>query len=221
MIYFVVAAYSTFFWFRDVNLLQPLPAGCEAYGFMFIKVPLLKPWFRTTHKIICSLALLVFTTLFGYISWQHGSSFVDRSFVGTHRLRKKGGFEGLLADAIDPNVQIPVVHKFTPILCIVILGVSISAIEALILWNGITRVNDALSTGQLIPLVTGVGGLIRVLYLMYSTPGLKLHVIRQERNVSVGRQQAGAGQKGLEMARPGQRGPEGVWQPPQGAERMV
>ena len=28
------------------------------------------------------------------------------------------------------------------------------------------------STGQLIPPVTGVGGLVRVFYLMYSTPGL-------------------------------------------------
>lgn len=182
----MVAGYSTYFWFSDVQQLQPLNEGCEAYGFLFVKVPILTSWFRTIHKIVSAGSLLVFAVLFGYTIYQYGSEFIDRSFVGTYRRKryeKKNTFEKFIEEAVDPNGELPVVHKFTPALCVFILCVTIAAIECLIEWNQIVDVNEAFSTGQLIPLVTGVGGLVRVLYLMWSEPNLRLHVVHKDKNV--------------------------------------
>jgi hypothetical protein len=188
--------YSTYFWLHDVDYLRPLEPGCQAYGFIFVKVPLSTSWFRTLHKVVSILALAVFTVLFGYTLYNHSKSFMDRSFIGTYQKRqtaKKDPVRQLLDDAVNPDATLPVVHKFTPLICVFILLVSITALECLISWNGIIQVNDALSTGQLIPLVTGVGGLIRVLYLMWSEPNLRLHVLHQERNLPVGTVGRGVG----------------------------
>lgn len=182
-----VAAYSTYFWFSDVEKLRPLNDGCQAYGFLFSKTPLLTGWFRTVHKVVSAGALVVFAVLFGYTVWQYGSEFVERSFVGTYkrkRQQKKSPLEQVLDDVTNPDTEMPVIHKFTPALCVFILCVAIAAIECLIKWNGIVDVNEAFSTGQLIPLVTGVGGLVRVLYLMWSQPNVRLHVIHREKNLA-------------------------------------
>jgi hypothetical protein len=188
--------YSTYFWLHDVDDLLPLEPDCQAYGFFFTKVPFSTSWFRTLHKVVSILSLAVFTVLFGYTLYKHGQSFMDRSFIGTyrqHQTAKKTTVQQLLDDAVNPDATLPVVHKFTPLICVFILLVSITALECLISWNGIIQVNDPLSTGQLIPLVTGVGGLIRVLYLMWSEPNLRLHVFHQERNLPVGTVGRGVG----------------------------
>ncbi|KAF8533466.1 hypothetical protein BDD12DRAFT_898952 [Trichophaea hybrida] len=84
-IYFVVAGYSTFFWFSDVQRLRALNDGCEAYGFLFIKVPILKSWFRTIHKIASGGAFVVFAVLLSYAIYKYRSEFIGRSFVETYR----------------------------------------------------------------------------------------------------------------------------------------
>jgi hypothetical protein len=210
--------YSTYFWVYDIDKLQALEPGCQAYGFIFAKVPLTTAWFRTLHKVVSIIALAVFTVLFGYTIYKHGSSFVDRSFVGTYRRRKlaKSDFEQLLDDATNPDATLPIVHKFTPLICVFILVVSIAALECLISWNQIADVNDALSTGQLIPLVTGVGGLIRVLYLMWSEPNLRLHVFHQERNLPMGAVGRGVAWQPVAGSRPKGPGVEMRPRPPSG-----
>ncbi|KAF8242920.1 hypothetical protein K440DRAFT_664457 [Wilcoxina mikolae CBS 423.85] len=186
-IYFVVAGYSTFFWFSDVQKLRALNDGCEAYGFLFVKVPILKSWFRTIHKIASGGACAVFAVLLGYAIYKYRSEFINRSFVETYRRKryqkKLSGLEKVLDNAVNLDGELPVIHKYTPALCVFILCVAIAAIECLIMWNQIMDVNEAFSTGQLIPLVTGVGGLVRVLYLMWSEPNLRLHVVHKDRNV--------------------------------------
>jgi hypothetical protein len=43
---------------------------------------------------------------------------------------------------------------------------SISSVELTLAWNSVTDVYDIRSTGQIIPLVVGLGTLIKVLWLL-------------------------------------------------------
>lgn len=194
-VYFIVAGYSTFFWFTDLDRLGELEPGCSAYGFFFAKVGLASPWFRWIHKIGSISALAIFTILLSYTVYRHGRLFVDNSFIGDLRRKRQEkrnrgtinrdpyGIQKLLDDVVNPNADMPIVHRFTPAVCFAVFVIAIAAIECLVVWNGITGVDEAFGTGQLIPLVTGVGGLLRVLYLMWSEPGLRLHLVHLEKNL--------------------------------------
>ncbi|KAI5776717.1 hypothetical protein EDC01DRAFT_681526 [Geopyxis carbonaria] len=189
LIYWAVAAYSTYFWFRGIHKFRALDGDCTSYGFAFARVPITpNGWFALLHKIVSLLAVGVFTVLCGWTVFRHWRTFVERSFVGAYRARQhrklppSSDTEKLLDDLITPGSDSPVVHKISPIICVVVLLISVAANEMLIRWNGIVGVNDAFSTGQLIPMVTGIGGLIRVCYMMWAQPDVRMHFRNPEKN---------------------------------------
>ncbi|TGZ78985.1 hypothetical protein EX30DRAFT_365512, partial [Ascodesmis nigricans] len=70
----------------------------------------------------------------------------------------------------NPRKEIPLLNAYTPLFCVSLFACSIAAIECMIQWNGIVGVKEVMSTGQMIPLVTGAGGLLRVWYVMWREP---------------------------------------------------
>lgn len=61
--------------------------------------------------------------------------------------------------------------RWTPAVCLLVLVLAVVASELVIVWNGATGVSDIFSTGQQIPLVVGIGGLIQVLYKLKNQEG--------------------------------------------------
>lgn len=66
-----------------------------------------------------------------------------------------------LKKVVSGSMRLP---RWTPAVCLLVLVLAVVASELVIVWNGATGVSDIFSTGQLIPLVVGIGGLIQVLY---------------------------------------------------------
>lgn len=185
-IYWAVSAYSTYYFFygsqHDADF-APMKEGCMHYGFLFAKIPLEKPWFRYLHCAISATALTIFTILFGFLMYKHGRQFLDQSIVAHYRAKKSAPEkEGLLDDLTDGEMS-PAVHKVAPAFCTGILVVAVVAIEATVLFNEIQGVNDPLNTGQLIPLVTGVGGLVRTVYKLWRHSEERVHLLHKEKRV--------------------------------------
>lgn len=202
MIYWAVAAYSTYFWFYGYQFMQPLEPGCEPIAWLFIKVPFFG-WYQMVLEVISSVAFGTFTLLFFYFMYTRGGQMVNDSFIGSWR-RKKKKKQQKEEEAKEPEVERPRAadlpekpklvkrvtgflknptgkppkpaedkffpHKWTPACCIFVFACAVAAIECMIVWNGITGVGEVFSTGQLIPLVTGVGGLLSELHGIWDQP---------------------------------------------------
>lgn len=69
-------------------------------------------------------------------------------------------------------------NKWTPAMCIILLFMSVVSVECVIMWNEVHGVNDMFSTGQLIPLVVGLGGLIQVLHKLMNQDN-RVHYIHR------------------------------------------
>ena len=149
-----------------IDDMEPTPCGTK--GFAFYKVDLWD-WFRTANKYISIVFTAIFTVLFGYTVWNFGPEFWRRTPLGKYRKlpakeEPKSEIEQGLQELTSGKMP-----KWTPALCIIVLIASVFAIECVIIWNQVRDVSDIFSTGQLIPLVVGVGGLIQVLYKMTDT----------------------------------------------------
>ncbi|PWW75579.1 hypothetical protein C7212DRAFT_345521 [Tuber magnatum] len=165
-IYFAVAGFATWFWWIGIDNMEPTPCGTK--GFAFFEADLWD-WFRTANKFISIVFAAIFTVLFGYTVWNFGPEFWRRTPMGRYKklsakVEPKSGGEQALQELTSGRMP-----KWTPALCAIVLIVSVLAVECVIAWNQVRDVNDILSTGQLIPLVVGVGGLIQVLYKMTDT----------------------------------------------------
>ena len=189
-IYWAVAGYSTYYWFyalKNAEFQRANGVGCVDYGFLFAKVQLEKSWFRWVHAGISVVALIMFTVLFGFLIWKHGGEFLDQSVVGQYRAKKQaklGEAEGLLEEMTNGKPS-ATTHKYGPALCVVVLVLAVVAIEATVLFNGITGINDPFNTGQLIPLVTGVGGLVRTIYKLWkNADDERVHLVHKEKRVA-------------------------------------
>jgi len=143
--------------------MEPTPCGTK--GFAFVKADLWD-WFRTANKYVSIVFTVIFTILFGYTVWNFGPEFWRRTPLGKYR--KLPAREEPKSEVLQ-EITSGKMPKWTPALCVIILIVSVFAIECVIAWNGVRDVSDIFSTGQLIPLVVGVGGLIQVLYKMTDT----------------------------------------------------
>jgi len=146
--------------------MEPTPCGTK--GFAFVETDFWK-WFRTANKYVSIVFTVTFTVLFGYTVWNFGGEFWRRTPLGRYnklpaKEEPKNEFDQSLQEITSGKMP-----KWTPALCIIVLVVSVFAIECVISWNQVRDVSDIFSTGQLIPLVVGVGGLIQVLYKMTDT----------------------------------------------------
>ncbi|KAH6843206.1 hypothetical protein B0I37DRAFT_418330 [Chaetomium sp. MPI-CAGE-AT-0009] len=164
------AVYSCWFWFggRDARFLQQ-PVECGGYGFVFKRVSL-----RGSSTLAFFKAMSVFLAiLFGLF---HGFWFY---LVPVKRWRQDrennkpvldsvmswwgpSGMEGREGGPTDRgDLTQSIFSKIYAAFCLVfpILG-----IELTLKWNSVTGVYNVRSIGQLIPFVTGLAGLVQVIY---------------------------------------------------------
>lgn len=153
-------------------------AGCAPIGFAFSKVEL-GGWFRTANKVAAVIFAVVFTVLFGYSVYNFGPDYYNNGKAKIKAYRRTvvvAGAEDVLElglnevgdvlelglnEVVNGSMKLP---KWTPAACLLVLILSVTAVELVIQWNNVTDVNNIYSTGQLIPLVVGIGGLIQVLF---------------------------------------------------------
>ncbi|KAI5843912.1 hypothetical protein DFP73DRAFT_69642 [Morchella snyderi] len=175
-VYWAVSCYAVWFWFLGIDKFAELPnATCDPIGFAFSKQPLFDGWFRTANKAIACFFAFVYTILFGYSAWNFGPEYLrnTRAKFGTlyqsvprqapveTQSKTEKGLDEIMEVAAESADRL---NKWTPAMCIILLFMSAAAVECVIMWNGVHGVNDMFSTGQLIPLVLGLGGLIQVLH---------------------------------------------------------
>lgn len=143
-------------------------AGCAPVGFAFSKTNL-GGWFRTANKVASILFSIVYTVLFGYSVYNFGPEYYHNGKAKIAAYRKLPApkenpgdtLEQGLKEAVNGSMRLP---RWTPAVCLLVLILAVVASELVIVWNGVTGVSDIFSTGQLIPLVVGIGGLAQVLY---------------------------------------------------------
>lgn len=169
-------------------------AGCAPIGFAFSKAEISTGWFRVANKVASLIFALIYTVLFGYSVYNFGPEYYHNGktrFTTVYRKLPRhsapmaqeipvepepdNSLEQGLKEAVNGSMKLP---KWTPALCFLVLVLAVLASELVIAWNGIRDVNDIFSTGQLIPLVVGVGGLIQVLYKLKNQED-RVHIIHR------------------------------------------
>lgn len=159
-------------------------AGCAPIGFAFSKADL-GGWFRTVNKVAAVIFAVVFTVLFGYSVYNFGPDYYQngKAKITAYRRVPVSGVEEAedvmeqsLKDVVNGSMKLP---KWTPAACLLLLILSVVAAELVIEWNNVTGVNDIYSTGQLIPLVVGLGGLIQVLYKLKNQEDRAEYLVRK------------------------------------------
>jgi hypothetical protein len=72
-------------------------------------------------------------------------------------------------------------HMATFLCSLIIILWSIIAIEATLGWNAVTEIYIITSTGQLIPFIVGIAGIVRVTFLLISRWQVKVSDIWQRK----------------------------------------
>lgn len=161
-------------------------AGCAPIGFAFSKVDLYG-WFRTANKVVAVISAVVFTVLFGYSVYNFGPDYYHNGKAKITAYRRASAVEAGdvlelgLNEVVNGSMKLP---KWTPAGCLLILILSVAAVELVIKWNNVMGVNDIYSTGQLIPLVVGIGGLIQVLFKLTNQDHRAEYLVRKPLEVS-------------------------------------
>lgn len=189
-VYWAVSCYAVWFWFLGINKFAALPnATCDPIGFAFSKQPLFEGWFRTANKAIACFFAFIYTILFGYSAWNFGPEYLrnTRAKFSTlyHSVPRQAPLEpqSKAEKGIDEIMEVAAesadrLNKWTPAMCIILLFMSVVSVECVIMWNEVHGVNDMFSTGQLIPLVVGLGGLIQVLHKLMNQDN-RVHYIHR------------------------------------------
>ena len=207
--FFLLALYATWFWWSGMERfkdLPPQPASCPGiqFGFLFHRVNLFQNWYRKTNfGIAVTAASLIGIVFVGYIAYYYQAIWGD--FCAAFKEQtSKGGFGGLMAMAEGAEAGEPVMpigakqlnaskssmlegHTswWRPVLATTWMVGCIIAVELLIVWNSINGVDTVLSTGQLIPFVIGIGGLIKICFRWWQVSKVK-KVKRTGGNTSLG-----------------------------------
>lgn len=151
-------AYGVWFTFRGMdNMKHP---SCSTFAFFFARVNLYN-WFRTFWKVVFIIGASIYGTIvvfggFGLLvgGWKLLTGHAKLSLSG-HPADNGSEFD--IPNTSKSNIA------FSTALVLFIIGV-----ELMIKWNHIQGVNDIGSTGQLLPLIIGVGGTFRVVYRLFS-----------------------------------------------------
>lgn len=187
MIYFVLSMYATWFWWIGYTKFAKVPFddSCEdknSYGFMFHRVKLTENWYLKTNFAFGAAGSVIFGAIFvGYIFHYYDAMIRDlREAITSQTHPVAGEAGGLLAGETGGGMgagggalakeKEPIGSRepnppwWKPFLAGSIMAVTIASVESIILWNGIKGVNSILSTGQLIPFVIGIGGLLKICF---------------------------------------------------------
>ena len=139
-----ITCFQLWFWFERVPELDQLP--CRQYGFFFDQVRLNNKPFQAVHIVLFFLLLLacLMTVSISILQYIRRIELMRARRAGKSRRR--------------------LLRRLNVINAIVVLTVVIAAIEATISWNEIEGVNSLNSPAQWIPMLLGIGQIIRVLY---------------------------------------------------------
>lgn len=182
-----MSLYAVWYWFVGLDMMELDAAGCAPVGFAFSRVDL-RGWFRTVNKVASIFFAVVYTVLFGYSVYNFGPEYyqngktkittVYRRLPEHHQPEEEpdNALEQGLKEAVNGSMKLP---RWTPAVCLLVLILAVIAGELVIVWNGVTGVNDVLSTGQLIPLVVGMGGLVQVLYKLKNQDDRAAYLVRR------------------------------------------
>lgn len=183
-LYWAVSLYAVWYWFRGLDTLVRDDAGCVPIGFAFSKADL-SGWFRTVNKVAAIMFAVIYTVLFGYSVYNFGPEYYHNGKAKITAYRRlpvpeeEGPGDMLeqgLKEVVNGSMRLP---KWTPAVCFLVLVLAVVAVELVIVWNHVTGVNDIYSTGQLIPLVVGLGGLVQVLYKLKNQEDRAEYLVRK------------------------------------------
>ena len=184
-----MTVYSAWFWIAGKDSSQFLDHECGTSVFFFARIPphsfnRISKFFAAGSIYYCFAVLSLLSVLLGSIvveAWERGwpgaigrvLCKVERAQATEARLRR--GDISALAKA-------PWYHKalvlWFAIGYPISLLYSLLSIELMLRWNHITDVYSVRSIGQLIPLVIGIGGLLKLGYDAMSTK-VRIHRIQQ------------------------------------------
>ncbi|KAF8464432.1 hypothetical protein BDZ91DRAFT_849723 [Kalaharituber pfeilii] len=203
LFFFLLSLYASWFWWSGMERfksLPPQPSHCSGlqYGFFFHRTNLFADWYRKTNFAFAVTGSAVLGTIFvGFI--QHYYMLIWTEFWAAFKDQTSGEFGGLIAgmdgggaepapeaappqmvtgakelaaskDRYAPEANPP---WWKPALAAATMVVCIITVELLITWNNIAGVNTVLNTGQLIPLVIGIGGLLKILFRWWQMEKVK------------------------------------------------
>jgi hypothetical protein len=176
-------AYGVWFTFRGMDGMVHRP--CSAYGFFFARVNLFN-WYRMFLKVVFVAGIMLYGVfvIFGvpymvYVGFLFFSKKEYKDEDAKDPAAEQGPSVGQppAETASDGSLEVTAVGSvaqeenegfFKPSLTSLgmsgILVFFIITIELMIRWNRINGVNTVDSTGQLLPLIIGIGGIFRVLH---------------------------------------------------------
>ncbi|ORY09095.1 hypothetical protein BCR34DRAFT_383813 [Clohesyomyces aquaticus] len=143
-----VMVFQTWFWVKRVSDLDL--RTCSQYGFLFKRIPLDSRPFRIVNL---ALSLLLLVVILGFCMATPCAALLERKL-------KIDGKGKLIKPHIVKTYQI-----FDTVSKLLIATTIVSATELCIHWNQISGVNSINSAGQTIPLVIGIGNLVRIIYV--------------------------------------------------------
>jgi hypothetical protein len=140
-----VSVFQLWFWIGRVSVVGS--DGCVEFGFFFAKLPLNEKGFVVANILFHFFLLF---TCFGV--------------VGFILAKQYGIYKGKKHKKIGKH-QKYALQRLQAISDVVVGGVVVTAVELLIRWNGIQNVDNVSTAGQTIPMIVGIGLVVRVLYI--------------------------------------------------------
>ncbi|PVH72746.1 hypothetical protein DL98DRAFT_502005, partial [Cadophora sp. DSE1049] len=144
-----VCVFQLWFWIGRVSTIGR--DGCTEFGFLFARVRLNQRGFVVVNVVLYFLLLLCCVVVLGI------------------SLGKRWGFLEEKPKRRIGRVRKTALQELQTFINLTVVSIVVAATELTIAWNHITDVNEISSAGQTIPLIIGVGQIVRVLYIMLVT----------------------------------------------------
>lgn len=150
-------AYGVWFTFKGMDKMKHPP--CSTFAFFLVRVNLYG-WFRTFWKIMFTLGALMYATIIIGCT----PTLVMRYWQFLLAPDKQDSASQNTEDGDPKAVDTASTSNLTLSTGLILF---IIGVEMMIRWNHIVGVNSLGSTGQLLPLIIGVGGMFRVIHCLF------------------------------------------------------
>lgn len=144
-----VCIFQLWFWIGKVSNIGR--GGCTEFGFLFARIRLNQRGFVVVNVVLYFLLLLCCMAVLGISVGKRWGFLEEKPKRSIGRVRKTA------------------LQELQTFINLTVASIIVAATELTIAWNHITDVNEISSAGQTIPLIIGVGQIVRVLYIMLVT----------------------------------------------------
>lgn len=151
-------AYGIWFTFEGMDGMKHPP--CSTFAFFLVRVNLYG-WFRTFWKVMFTLGALTYA-----VTIIRGVIVVVRGWPLLWASAKEDSTGQDMKDGNLKPVDTSTLKTFDTFVPSAGLILFIIGVEMMVRWNHIGGVNSLGSTGQLLPLIIGVGGMFRVIHCL-------------------------------------------------------